>query len=775
MAGSVNAEAGPSQRPRKRTRTESNDAETDGEGSGSQPSARIQKEIDKAIAKYRGWPARDIIINNESFGAVLQALKKEYNLQYAEGKFSEAESEIILKQVKIFRKRSRMTDEGLQRVLYGPRVKENKAVMRELVLDATTALNGTRPYPAVREFLQRKFREGAYQGSWAKSDIKALKASVAKYGNRWTEVAKDVGRTGEDCRKKWEHLELVERQLEDDLNEGKWSSEERSKLAAAIQAVREEQRIEGSLMNNTLRTNGFWKKVQERAQIRRSENQCMRKGIKLGIRDEDIPPTDSSRPPKKRRSRKQDNARFSPVDRLILIDRIIAQLKNTYAQESEINWSALSDERWAWAPHLLQRRWEYIKDHFGPDRKRGSFQSQCEAMRKQVLRKRNSWVKRQKRLKQGVPTSRSAEQPKQKRKQLDPSHPSHDIITDSESEDGEVRNEGPSRRRQEAQHGAGSGVDGQARGERSGSADRGSPAEGAATQTSVSKQNKAKTKSTGTVLGKRAARDSDSDGSGGSKEEAEEEADGDDESDSAAFGMQPLALGGARRGSGSRSAASVAAAATSDTDSESGGSKSGTNGRARSRSRSASVARNGEEGGSDKGSDSSSGSGSGSDSDSAASSSKAHRDKGKGKAAASGNGKGKGKGKAVADKDDGDASSNSDSDTSSDSDGGAGVTRKAQKGTKKMKKNADDGGPSKRAASVSSGDSSSSSESSDGEGNSTSSSSDDDSSSSDEDSSSSDDDDDDDDDDDEEEEEEAGTGVPTVHIDSDEEVDLISD
>ncbi|KAK0565193.1 RNA polymerase I enhancer binding protein [Tilletia horrida] len=358
------------------------------------PSARVQKDIERAIAKYAGWPARDIVIHNEGYGAILQALKKEYNLEYREGQFSEAEVEVIMKQVDLFKKRNKMTEGQLHRILFGPATKDNKAVMKELVLDTTTALNGTRPYPAVREFLQRRLRDGARQGRWSNDEVKQLMQSVANHGNQWNKISQEVGRTGEDCRKKIDDMEKTERRRGLQPESGSWSNEDVELLKTAVEKVKQDQGLsDAELFDGRTRPVPIWKTVLEESGIqKRTEAQLRQKYHRLLDKQ-------TGKRQKRAPKRKQERS-WNVGDRAILLDRIIAQLRGPYAQESDIKWAELCDEEWNWAPHILMRRWTYIKNKYGTERWSGSFIGRCEAMRKRAVANKNRWLKRSEKKKQ---------------------------------------------------------------------------------------------------------------------------------------------------------------------------------------------------------------------------------------------------------------------------------------------------------------------------------------------------------------------------------------
>ncbi|CAD6974057.1 unnamed protein product [Tilletia controversa] len=358
------------------------------EGSTSQApppkKTKAQQNIDRAIAKFRGWPAREIVIHNEGYGAILRALKEEYGLEYNVGRFSEEEAQTVHKQVTIFMKRMRMKHEHLHRALYGQQGKRNKAALKELVLEATTALNGARPYPAVREFIQRQYREGGYQGRWSKEEEKQLCAAIKKHGNRWESIAEEVGRTGEDCRAKWRRLKERDDPIANPIKLGPWTDEETKKLVDTVDRLSQEMGIEMGLEFGQNLTGVEWQNVVNEAGLQRDPIQSRNKYITLMKKDAGVP----LRPPKKGSTK-----RFGPEDRLILVDRIIAQLERS-SLESEINWAKLSDKAWNWRPSELIRRWAYIKRRFSPKKPRGSFWSQLEAMRKKVLRNSNRFLRR---------------------------------------------------------------------------------------------------------------------------------------------------------------------------------------------------------------------------------------------------------------------------------------------------------------------------------------------------------------------------------------------
>ncbi|KAE8234485.1 hypothetical protein CF326_g466 [Tilletia indica] len=348
---------------------------------------RMQRQIEKAIAKFRGWPARDIIINNEGYGAILQALKKEYNLKYNEGAFSEAEVDIIRRQVKLFMKRNRMTEEHLKRILYGANTKANKGPMKELILMAATALNGARPYPAVREFIQRQYREGAYQGRWTKEELVQLKASIEKHGNRWAQIAEEVGRAGEDCRKKYELISMGEKRASGNFITGKWSDEDAQKLIDTVDRVAEEMGIEGEIPSySQTKVVALWDTVAKQADIRRDATQCRNKYFAMANRQAGI----------RRRRAYNMGTNWNPEDRLILVDRITAQLRHSWNQESDINWEKLSDDTWNWPAGELLKRWEFIKEKYLTRKLRipNSFVGQLELIRRRVLRHKEKYVRR---------------------------------------------------------------------------------------------------------------------------------------------------------------------------------------------------------------------------------------------------------------------------------------------------------------------------------------------------------------------------------------------
>ncbi|CAD6897524.1 unnamed protein product [Tilletia controversa] len=348
-------------------------------------SARQERAVAAALAKYRGWSARDIVINNVGYGAILQALKKEYGLEYKEGRFSEEEADAVRDQVDRYMKKMRIDADQLDIILYGPRTKENREAMSELVLDATTALNGTRPNPAVREFIQRQYREGTHQGAWSKEEVRILTAAVQKLGNRWTEIADEVGRSGEDCRSKWELIKLQETRAEVPNKTGRWSDADTKTLLDTVKRLSQELGVKVDISKKHSQTVGFWDAVTQEADVQRDAAQCRIKYFKMLRKEAGIP---------ERKSQSQGK-RWNPVDRLVLIDRIIAQLQQN-SKESDIDWTKLSRGSWEWAPWFLAKKWDYIKRRFKAQIPKGPFKKQLEGMRWRVLVSKNKYVFRAK-------------------------------------------------------------------------------------------------------------------------------------------------------------------------------------------------------------------------------------------------------------------------------------------------------------------------------------------------------------------------------------------
>ncbi|KAK0570031.1 RNA polymerase I enhancer binding protein [Tilletia horrida] len=400
--GGSSSQASTPRQPRaskKRRLAEESQVQDEPEAAQDPAAIRTQRLIQTAIEKYRGWEKRDILIHNEQYGAVLRALKDEYGLVYKEGKFTHDEVEQISRAVNIYKQRNKMDDELLQRILVGKgraNTVEYKQVQKELVIEITTALNGTRPHPAVREFLQRVYREGAHQGRWTDYETEALFRSHERNGNRWSIVAEDVGRSGEDCRKRWS---LMQKELTADgrtSKEGPWSLEEKRNLFRVVEELKEELGIDANVTRRLGEISGlgedapaFWNTVSARMREPRNASQCRARwhSETRSVNNGRMPVIQIGP------AREQQKApRFLPTDRVVLLDRIVASLPGPMAQESEINWSAIQDKRWHFPE--LQRKWNHIRQKHTPQDFKGSFKALCEKIRKRLVVEARKFEKR---------------------------------------------------------------------------------------------------------------------------------------------------------------------------------------------------------------------------------------------------------------------------------------------------------------------------------------------------------------------------------------------
>ena len=82
---------------------------------------------------------------------------------------------------------------------------------------------------AVRKFCQRRYTQDE-KGPWTAEQDEALSQSYTKHPNEWAEIAKNVGRSGQDCRDRWRNHLRYGGQKET----GPWSHEEEQKLVAAV-------------------------------------------------------------------------------------------------------------------------------------------------------------------------------------------------------------------------------------------------------------------------------------------------------------------------------------------------------------------------------------------------------------------------------------------------------------------------------------------------------------------------------------------------------------
>ncbi|KAF8311818.1 hypothetical protein DL93DRAFT_1360849 [Clavulina sp. PMI_390] len=213
------------------------DAETSAAGAKKKPprAPRKKKVVvasasarDDTIGASGSGDGSDLLWSKWLSAAELKKLREEQGVVMKEGKFSQAESDIV---------HGAMTKYATEQGLDWDRLKElvnakrgSKGALEESFWpDIARQLPG-RSLLSVYQFVKRKYNPLRSQGPWTIEEDVLLRSAVLNYGTLWQQVGAQVGRTAEDCRDRYRnHVAYGDGRVK-----GDWTEVEEQKLVGII-------------------------------------------------------------------------------------------------------------------------------------------------------------------------------------------------------------------------------------------------------------------------------------------------------------------------------------------------------------------------------------------------------------------------------------------------------------------------------------------------------------------------------------------------------------
>jgi Myb-like DNA-binding protein REB1 len=182
------------------------------------------------------------------------------------GKYSNEEDAVIKSNINSYRRRKDMSEVEVVEAI----ISKDKEVRKQHHIfwtDLARALHD-RPLMSIYHHVTRLLAPTARQGSWSKEEDAKLKAAVDQHGQKWEDIALEVGRWSGDCRDRWRNYISAG----DSKAVGKWTQAEEDKLRECVRRVKEANEAYGNVDAGD--TEIFWTSVAKAFGGTRTRHQC---------------------------------------------------------------------------------------------------------------------------------------------------------------------------------------------------------------------------------------------------------------------------------------------------------------------------------------------------------------------------------------------------------------------------------------------------------------------------------------------------------------------
>ena len=195
-----------------------------------------------------------------------------------------------------------------------------------------------RPLFSTYRRLCRLYNPDNRRGKWTPEECSQLLDLQKKYGNNWSRIGAEIGRSAENVADKYRHLcALPESKDEDerDLTNKRWTDAEVKKLVAYVHEIKDVP------LDEVVDDQVPWEAVAIHMKTR-TPLQCRLKFRLTNAGFAKVP-----------------DARWTPSDTLALFDMLYS---GSALEEGEIPWQSIQETSWPWAPiAFLKRQWGRLR------------------------------------------------------------------------------------------------------------------------------------------------------------------------------------------------------------------------------------------------------------------------------------------------------------------------------------------------------------------------------------------------------------------------------